>query len=121
RHPGTAPGSSLIGGPSPAAGRSTLSAGRREGRPQLGKAEAMTVRGRLTRLEATLRAGGPCPSCPGHVLLAYRQGEGPPPLPPPCSRCGREQPVTLVEEVIVSTREEADFWQAATRAQPAGP
>jgi hypothetical protein len=80
----------------------------------------MKVRGRLAKLETALGVTGPCPDCTGTVLLAYRQGEGPPPLPPPCPRCGREQPVTLIEEVLVTTREEAAFWQAALRAQHQG-
>jgi hypothetical protein len=52
---------------------------------------------------------GPCEHGDAPVLLRYRRGEPQPPIPPGtprCPRCG-EALVLYLEEVVVSTREEA--------------
>jgi hypothetical protein len=73
------------------------------------------LRGRVTKLEKS----GRCRCQSGVVkvvaLRDYRQGEPEPEiadedLPPPCPRCGTRdgQLVVFVEEVIVTTRQEAE-------------
>jgi hypothetical protein len=64
-------------------------------------------RQRIVRLERNLPAlaDKPC-GC----LLDYRQGQPPPPAEVVCGRCGllRRGEHTLVEEIVVTTRAEAE-------------
>jgi hypothetical protein len=63
---------------------------------------------RLRRMIGVSETGCQCSSA--HEVLAFRQGE---PVPSTlCPRCGREIDAVVVEEVVISTREEYEKWRA---------
>jgi hypothetical protein len=69
----------------------------------------MSLRQRLDRLQRALGDPDNCEAGPT-IILTYRQGEPEPPTPadaPRCLACGQPH-VLLIEEVIVTTREEAE-------------